>query len=133
MSKQWQGSKWIRPAKRAAIYMRDDWKCVYCMKVVEVRFTQSSLKQSLGYDSATLDHVLARELGGTNDHRNLVTCCKACNSAKRASKVSLFMLTLGDLADGAAQRVRNAKRRKLPKPSDATLAVLISKRMEIGS
>lgn len=66
-----QGSKWIRAAKRLAIYLRDGLACCFCGATVE--------------DAAvlTLDHLLARELGGSNDATNLVTCCLSCNSSKQ--------------------------------------------------
>lgn len=45
--KKTNGSKWIKPVKREAIYRRDDKKCVYC-----------------GRDhSLTLDHITPRVYG----------------------------------------------------------------------
>lgn len=58
------GSKWIRPNKRAAIYARDGFQCVYCG-------SQSKL---------SLDHVKPTK---NNTPSNLVTCCISCNSAKQ--------------------------------------------------
>ena len=69
--KKGQGSKWCAKDKRLALYLRDDLKCAFCDCVVVPGVT------------ATLDHVLACELGGTNDTTNLVTACISCNSAKR--------------------------------------------------
>jgi 5-methylcytosine-specific restriction endonuclease McrA len=65
-----QGSKWIRPVKRLAIYCRDGAACIYCGRGIA--------------DGAvlSLDHILACELGGTNEHTNLVSCCIICNSSK---------------------------------------------------
>jgi 5-methylcytosine-specific restriction endonuclease McrA len=107
-TKKWNGSKWIRPEKRARIYKRDNHSCVYC---------DSSI-----YDTAdmvlTLDHVVARELGGGNEHTNLVTACKSCNSAKRDLTVKQFAQYLADQGEDSsdiARRVRNATRRKLPR------------------
>ena len=65
------GSKWIRAAKRCAIYARDGFACIYCGDSVE-----EGAKLSL-------DHVLPRELGGTHHESNLATCCLSCNSAKQ--------------------------------------------------
>lgn len=65
------GSKWIRPEKRLAIYIRDGWDCVYCRTVFP-----------LGRD-LTLDHIVPRSLGGGNDAANLVTCCLSCNSSRQ--------------------------------------------------
>lgn len=61
------GSKWIRPEKRLSVYYRDGFACAYCG----------------GEDHLSLDHLQPRELGGTHDATNLVTCCVSCNSARR--------------------------------------------------
>lgn len=79
-----QGSKWIRPAKRLAIYHRDGFCCAYCGAAAE--------------DGAvmTLDHVLACELGGTNEATNLVTACLSCNSAKQDLTTREWFVVLRD-------------------------------------
>lgn len=51
---------------RDRIYKRDNFKCVYC-----------GSKKDL-----TLDHVIPKSKGGTNEWTNLVTCCTKCNFAK---------------------------------------------------
>lgn len=51
---------------RTRIYKRDDYQCVYC----------NSNKQ------LTLDHVIPKSRGGSNDWTNLVTCCFKCNLKK---------------------------------------------------
>lgn len=77
----WQGSKWIRPEKRQALYDRDDHKCIYC--------------GGNGDDSKlTLDHLTPVELGGGNEAKNLVTCCLACNSSKQHKTVRQFLACL---------------------------------------
>lgn len=63
-----QGSKWIRPSTRWAIYHRDNFACVYCTRV----------------GSLSLDHVGAVEVHGRdNGAHNLVTSCVSCNSSKQ--------------------------------------------------
>jgi hypothetical protein len=101
-------SKWIRPEKRKRIYKRDDHTCIYCGTSI--------------YEDATLiltlDHVVPKELGGTNEHTNLVTACKSCNCSKRDLPLRHFIQYLADNGtdtDGIAKRVRNAQRRKLKK------------------
>lgn len=74
----WNGSKWITPLRRIAIYQRDDFKCVYCQRSVIKGVAQ-------------LDHVLAVELGGKNETSNLVTACGRCNAAKGAKSVGKFI------------------------------------------
>lgn len=103
MSNKW-GSKWIRPAKRLALYARDEWTCVYC-EVMGGEFGAGLV----------LDHVLARDLGGGNEATNLVTACRSCNQLKRDLPVRAFLALLRlrkrDV-EGLADRVRNAKRRR---------------------
>lgn len=72
MSK-WNGSKWIRPEKRLAIYIRDGFTCAYCGR---------DLKDETP-DQINLDHLLPRSAGGGNDATNLITSCKSCNSSRQ--------------------------------------------------
>lgn len=98
-----QGSKWIRPEKRAKIYADDSHTCQYCGKSIH---TDAIL--------LTLDHVVPCELGGTNEATNLVTACLSCNSAKRALPVGQFILHLADQGiDPATVRrdIANSRRR----------------------
>ena len=98
-----QGSNWIRRGKRLAIYARDDHRCVYC-------------GADLAAQVATLDHVRPRELGGSNQESNLVTCCLGCNSAKQDLPLMAFLATLTDKGFDPAtvsRRVNNATRRML--------------------
>lgn len=61
---------WIRPNSRKKIYKRDKYTCFYCGKDLHGASPQE----------ITLDHLLSREDGGTNDPENLVTACRHCNS-----------------------------------------------------
>lgn len=90
-----QGSKWIRPEKRLAIYMRDGFECVYCGRDV-------------AHDGATLDHIRSRAAGGTNKARNLVTACFSCNSARAGRSLRQWA------DERMLQRVARCRRRKLP-------------------
>lgn len=71
---KWNGSKWIRPEKRLAIYMRDSFGCAYCGR---------DLRQADATE-LNLDHLLPRVAGGSNEPTNLVTACKSCNSSRGA-------------------------------------------------
>ena len=53
---------------RRAVMERDGPECMYCGGVV--------------FEDATIDHVLPLCRGGTHELRNLVVCCKSCNSRK---------------------------------------------------
>lgn len=52
--------------------------CHYCRKQTRLNFTTSVNAP----DHATLDHVVPKSKGGTNDRSNLVLACNACNNAK---------------------------------------------------
>jgi 5-methylcytosine-specific restriction endonuclease McrA len=68
-----QGSKWIRPDRRLAIYLRDDCACAYCGR-------DATMGAVL-----TLDHIIACELldRPDNSSTNLITACRSCNSSKQ--------------------------------------------------
>ena len=97
------GSKWIRPEKRRAIYERDAWTCVYCE-----RFLGDASSSAV-----TLDHVIPRSRGGSNDASNLVTACITCNATRRDMPVSEF----GRNRTGVVRRIRNALKRKINVPA----------------
>jgi CRISPR/Cas system Type II protein with McrA/HNH and RuvC-like nuclease domain len=61
-------SRGLRP-NRNRIYKRDGYECVYCGS----------------HKNLTLDHVVPKSKGGTNDWTNLVTSCIKCN-LKKADK-----------------------------------------------
>lgn len=85
------GSKWIRPEKRRRIYRRDGWRCVWCTEPVGL--TGEWAKEAC-VDLATLDHVLPRGDGGTNDAHNLITACRRCNSERRSLDAYTFARAL---------------------------------------
>lgn len=59
------GTKWQRT--RARVLARDNHTCGYC-----------------GQEASTVDHVIAKANGGTDDESNLISCCATCNSSKGA-------------------------------------------------
>lgn len=70
---KYMGSKWIRPDKRLAIYIRDGFQCAYCGR---------DLKDAEPHE-VNLDHLLPRSAGGSNEATNLVTSCKSCNCSRQ--------------------------------------------------
>lgn len=77
VGKQRQGAaqpqgRWIRVEKRLSIYLRDSFRCLYC---------GTDLRHAAPAD-ITLDHLLPRSAGGSNDATNLVTACRSCNSSR---------------------------------------------------
>ena len=65
------GSKWLRREKRLAIYLRDDFSCLYCGQ-----------KLFFQLDMLTLDHLKPRIKNGHHGESNLVTACKYCNDSR---------------------------------------------------
>lgn len=52
------------------VFERDRWKCQYCgMDCSEWPY----------WTFLTIDHIIPKQQGGTNDSSNLVTACRACN------------------------------------------------------
>src|SRR4051812_39140094 len=95
--KKWQGSKWIRPAKRLAIYLRDEMICAYC----------GTDLHGARPEDINLDHITPRVNGGSNDEGNLITACKTCNCARGAKPVSQYATA------GALVRIKRNRRRSL--------------------
>jgi len=106
MARNWQGMNWIRQDKRLALHLRDGLACAYC---------GASVEQGA---QLTLDHVRPHSKGGSNDAKNLVTCCHRCNSARGNRPVSVFAAGVAEyLSVDVAEIVRhvaNCRRRRLP-------------------
>lgn len=113
-----QGSKWIRPNKRLAIYLRDGLCCAYCGSTVEDGAT------------LTLDHVLACELGGDNHESNLVTACLSCNSAKRDLPLRAWYTHLRDEGvdtSSIGRRIRRLTRKSLAPHKVAAKSIMTTR------
>lgn len=72
-TKKWNGSKWIRPERRLALYIRDEFTCCYCGR---------NLKNAAP-EEVTLDHLVPRHFDGGNENENLITACRSCNSSRQ--------------------------------------------------
>lgn len=70
------GGDWISPTRRSEIYERDGLACYLCGDVLD-RSTPSNEPKAL-----TIDHVIPRSKGGTDESDNLKTCCRECNIRK---------------------------------------------------
>lgn len=75
-----RGGKWTTRRVRLAIFLRDGGMCLYCLKDMH----------SADPRDVTLDHVTPRSSGGTDDPRNLVSCCRRCNCRKRDLPLNRF-------------------------------------------
>jgi CRISPR/Cas system Type II protein with McrA/HNH and RuvC-like nuclease domain len=81
------GSKWIKPEKRLAIYSRDNFKCVYC----------------LDSNNLSLDHIIPQSESVDNSPKNLVTSCTRCNSKRGNKSVYSFALTVDNMKRSAVK------------------------------
>lgn len=110
-----QGSKWCAPATRMALYHRDGFCCVYCGKGADEGAALS------------LDHILACELGGTNEATNLVTACVSCNSAKSDLTTRAWFAALrekGVSTETLGARIRRQTARPLDRAEGRRLLAL---------
>ena len=82
-----EGGKWIKQNMRLAIYIRDDFSCVYCGS----------------QENLSLDHVTPYSKGGGDKHNNLVTSCCSCNS-RRGNK-SIFDFATLDTCKAILERI----------------------------
>ena len=108
-AKRTQGMNWIAKNTRLAIYLRDGMACAYCGSCIEEGVT------------LTLDHIKCYSKGGSNDPKNLVTCCGKCNSSRGDRSLKDFSIGVaayvnhGVTADDIIRHVRNCRNRKLPR------------------
>jgi transposase-like protein len=79
--------KWITPHTRMALYHRDGWTCHLCNKPVPQDINYSHDSYNPLYPS--LDHVVPRSHGGTDDPSNLRLAHTLCNSQRRDSPIFL--------------------------------------------
>ena len=70
----------LRKDLRLAIYLRDRFQCVYCLR---------DLHDAEPTD-ITLDHVVAASDGGSNGASNLITACRACNCSRQDKPLARF-------------------------------------------
>lgn len=71
-----------RPASglRAELWSDQSGLCFYCRK--PMRLVPPSSPDRIPPDAATIDHVVPRSHGGSNNRENLVMACHACNQEK---------------------------------------------------
>lgn len=81
MGRKWYGYKWIRPDKRLAIHLRDEFTCRYCYKDLH----------NAEPGDLQLDHLVSVHYGGHNGETNLITACRACNRAKEVMPWRAFI------------------------------------------
>lgn len=67
----------ISQSKRLRLYIRDNYTCQYCSTKVIICPDSSKIFPK---NAATLDHIIPRSKGGTDEDYNLITCCNKCNT-----------------------------------------------------
>ena len=72
--------QWIRADKRLAIYLRDRFTCIYCLR---------DLHDAAPTD-ITLDHLQCQSDGGSNHESNLITACRSCNCSQQDKPLNRF-------------------------------------------
>jgi len=70
----------IRKDLRLAIYLRDDFRCLYCL---------TDLRDAAPSD-ISLDHLTCQSDGGSNEPANLVTACRHCNCSRGDKPLARF-------------------------------------------
>lgn len=95
--KKLNGGGWISKHNRLAIYIRDGFCCMYCGR--DLRRADAS--------GLTLDHLVCRVNGGSDDSTNLITACRSCNSQRQDKAWRQYA------TGGAIERIRRHVRRKL--------------------
>lgn len=100
-------SSWIRPVKRLAIYLRDDFQCQYCGRKLN---DAPAREVTLDHLECQVDHPTGKLPNGhsVHDESNLVTACLACNSG-RSARVRWHRYA----TPGAKARIQRNRRRKL--------------------
>ena len=72
-----------RNLKKIKIFDRDQWTCYWCKQV---------LRSEINYqNTATIEHILPRSLGGTNQKSNLAAACYRCNNKREVCPAEEFI------------------------------------------
>lgn len=69
-------SEWIDPRMRLSLYERDNWTCHLCNSPVD---SDAHWNENF---APSLDHLVPRSRGGTDNIDNLKTAHRVCNSAR---------------------------------------------------
>ena len=87
----------LRKKHAESLYVQQGGKCNGCAA-------------GLGLRQLTLDHVVARSVGGTDDYENLQLLCLSCNSIKNARGMDYLRWALAHPEKVEARKKENARR-----------------------
>ena len=76
----------MRAWLRTCVAEAQNWKCCYCGCE-----TEPTTKNK---NSATLEHVLPKSLGGTDDWDNLAMACMKCNTKRGNTDAEAFLVKI---------------------------------------
>lgn len=77
---------------RELVWNRDNWRCRYCGSVVVAPEKPKGDKHPKFYsNTATIDHVVPRSMGGPKSMDNCVTACWSCNHDKGDLTLTEFL------------------------------------------
>lgn len=98
---------WIYRATRHAIYLRDNHTCYWCGAT----------------EKLSLDHLTPWIFYGANNHRNLVTCCRKCNSKRGDKLLDDWYQVLQDEYGKDLEEIQEIKERinKVKKSCDSSI------------
>jgi hypothetical protein len=101
----------LQPSKRELLWLREGKVCHWCRR--PTRYIKEKGRKN-AWDMVTIDHVLPRYKGGTNEESNCVSACRRCNN--RRCYEDTFGLPDGSLLDSyppsAEQRELHRKIRR---------------------
>lgn len=106
-----------RKRKAIKLHTQQGGKCIYCER--ETWLFESDRNGLSSRRLATLDHVVPQSEGGTDNLRNLVMACSACNSIRGSMGFEKFKHLRTD-ADRWASYCKTIARLKTKKPKELT-------------
>jgi len=99
--------------QRGTVYVRDDFRCVYCQCEVVVGANNNNPA------AANLDHYEAAARGGADRVTNYVTACACCNNRKRALGRNQWYATLR--AEGHTENEIRAIQRRVARRNNESI------------
>lgn len=95
---------------RTRLSEAQNWKCCWC----GIPCTHERGKK----DSSTLEHILPKSMGGTDDYENLAMACSRCNSKRGNIDVDVFINNIGKEKKSARENRREKRERRYMKRAE---------------